>query len=74
MTTDKNFADKIIAGNGRINQDEAPDNPRALRIVEYTNAWGVQAYGITFNERDKNKYMLPTHYVRNPKIYWEYKQ
>lgn len=67
----KEFIDKIIAGNGRIDQDNTPDNPRALRITEYTNAYGGTAFGVIFPGDKLDKYQLETYYVRNPKIIWE---
>lgn len=76
-TVDKKFADALIAGNG-LHPDcgeEAPDNPRAVLIVEYTNLGGKLAYGVTFaTDRDRNRYFAPSEFVRNPRVYWEHAQ
>ena len=59
----KKIVDDIVKG---LYADDEP-----TRIVEYTNAWGGIAYGVTFRHEDINKYMRPTEFVRNPRIYWE---
>ncbi len=75
MTTDKAFADRLIAGNGLLPEcgDEAPDNPRASMIVEYKNIGGKLAYGVTFEGGDDSKYLGESMYIRNPRVYWQYK-
>lgn len=73
-TVDKEFADRLIAGNGWIGDSDNSmgDNPRCRSIVEYENAWGGTSYGCVFeNERDQYKYMRPTECVQNPRVYWE---
>lgn len=73
-TIDKKLADKLVAGNGWVNGDRdnrTGDNPRVLRIVEYTNAWGGQSFGATFDGQNPKTYLVPTAYIRNPSIYWE---
>lgn len=62
-TVSKNIADAIVSG--RYNDDD----PK--RIVEYTNAWGGVAYGVTFGRDDPDKYMLESEYIRSPRIYWD---
>src|SRR4051812_21087510 len=76
MTCDKKFADELVAGKGYHPNcgDPAPDNPRATRVVEYTNIGGKLAYGVTFEHEPQEKYMNESEYIRNPKIYWEYAQ
>ena len=69
-TTDKEFADKIAACNGVLYPDDPFETP-VTRIVEYTNAWGKKAYGITFEGQDEDKYMRPTEYVQGPSVYWQ---
>jgi len=69
-TVDKAFADKIVAANGQLYPDD-PYEPPVTRIVEYTNAWGGIAYGITFEGQDPDKYLRPTAWVDSPRIYWE---
>lgn len=66
-TVDKEFADKIVAAKGRLYPEDTP----ITRIVEYTNAWGELAYGITFEGRDQDKYMRPSEFIIAPRVYWE---
>jgi len=56
--------DRIVASNGYY-----MDDPRVVRIVEYTNAWGGLAYGIEYGHQ-LGKY-AESEYVRNPKVYWK---
>ena len=72
-TVDKAFADKLASANGQLYPAE-PFEPPVILIVEYTNAWGNLAYGITFEGQDQDKYMRPTDYVRSPRIYFERSQ
>lgn len=75
-TVDHAFAQRLISGNGRLpeHQDEAPDNPRVLKVVEYTNTEGGLAYGIVFDrEANPNRYEVESQYIRKPKVIWEYK-
>lgn len=69
-TVDKAFADKVAAANGRLYPDD-PFEPPITRVVKYTNAWGGEAYGMTFEGQDQDKYLRPTEYVISPSIYWE---
>lgn len=62
-TVNKEIADQIVAS-------QYPED-RARRIVEYTNAWGDLAYGVTFEDEDPAKYLRPSQYIQNPKIYWD---
>lgn len=76
-TFNKSSADRMIAGKGWIEPDEvyphnAPDNPRAIVIVEYDNAFGGLSYGVTFEgDRSPYRYMNPSASIQNPRIYWE---
>jgi hypothetical protein len=73
-TVDKAFADRLKAGNGWVNGDSdnsMGDNPRATLIVEYDNAWGGVAYGVTFEGENNTKYLHQTPFVMNPRVYWE---
>jgi hypothetical protein len=45
------------------------DDPRVMRIVEYTDMGGKQAYGIEY-EHQVGKYAESV-FVRSPKVYWE---
>lgn len=62
-TVDKEIADDIIAG--KYDEDEA------MRIVKYTNAWGGEAYGVTFRGDSPYKYLLESEYIKNPSVYWD---
>lgn len=62
-TVDKAVADRIVAG------EFTEDN--ATRIVEYDNAFGGISYGVTFGDEPKGKYLEPTPFVQNPRIYWD---
>lgn len=60
-TVDRSIVNRIIAG------EFADDNPTC--IVEYTNAWGNKAYGVTFDGNDE-KYKQATKYIIQPKVIW----
>lgn len=62
-TVSKEIADDIIAGKYEM------DNPK--KIIKYTNAWGGEAYGVTFDNQNPNKYHA-SEFVINPEIYWEH--
>jgi hypothetical protein len=62
-TVDKVTADKIAASNGHYD-----DDPPVVRIVEYTDMGGKQAYGLEY-EGQLGKYAESV-YVRDPKVYW----
>jgi hypothetical protein len=69
----KSFIDQLIAGHGRIDPEDAPDNPWVDKIVEYTNYEGGTCWGIVF-ETDRgamrDRYEVETAYVRNPRVIW----
>ena len=73
-TFDKEFADRLAAGCGWLGGDSdnsMGDNPRCIKIVEYTNAWGAKAYGAVFEgDRYQDRYEQPTDYVQRPRVYW----
>ena len=65
----KKLIDDIIAGHGYYEND-----PRVALIVEYTNAYGKQAWGVTWtNETSvrQRRYLEATGYVINPRILWD---
>ena len=66
-TVSKNIADNIKAGDGHYD-----DDPRVMRIVEYTDMAGQQAFGLEY-EGQVGKYAESV-YVRNPKVYFEVKE
>ena len=76
-TIDKEFADNLAKNNGFFNGDDnndLGDNPRCIKIVKYTNAWGNDAYGAVFEgELAPNRYEEVTEYVRDPHLFWVYK-
>jgi len=63
----KKMVDQIIADDGHY-----PGDPRVIKIVEYTNAWGGTCYGLIYYEAGLNNY-APSQYVKNPKTIWEAK-
>ena len=64
----KQMIDAIIAANNGY----YGDGPRVYMIVEYTNWYGNTTWGITWErDRDKDKYLIESEYVRNPKILWK---
>lgn len=62
-TVSKSLADKLIANNGYY-----ADDPRVVRIVEYTDMGGKQAYGIEYPGQ-LGKY-AESPYIHNPKVIW----
>ena len=67
-TVDKKLAMEAIAKNGVLHPDD-PFEPAIVKIVQYTNAWGSEAYGVTFaNERDQHRYDYETEYIHNPRV------
>lgn len=65
----KEMIKELIANNGHYE-----DDPQVAVIVEYTNAYGNQTYGVTWVNENKNaqyRYLVETNFVRNPKIIWE---
>lgn len=64
----KSIIDRIIANDGYYD-----DDPRVYMIVEYTNAYGKQTYGVTWsNEHPSSKlrYLDESEYVKNPRVIW----
>jgi len=72
-TVSKDIADKIVAGNGWIdNQHEEvtpADDQRVAAIICYNNSFGGVSYGLVTHGQF-NKYQA-TEYVRSPRVYWE---
>lgn len=67
---DKTIIDKIIAAHGYYE-----DDPRASKIVVYTNAFGKLTYGVTWtneSQERQDRYMQETYYVRKPRVIWDY--
>lgn len=69
----KDIVDKIIADDGYYDGDTT--EPRALKIVEYTNAWGKQCWGVVFEgDGDDDRYERANEFVQNPTVIWEVKK
>ncbi len=70
----KKHIDEFMGNDGWLlgtGSRDAPDNPPAVRIVEFTNAWGKIAWGVSFRgDRNLHRYEEKTHYVRNPRVIW----
>ena len=62
-TVSKSLADQIKARNGYY-----ADDPLVVRIVEYTDMGGKQAFGLEY-EHQLGKY-AESPYVRNPQVYF----
>lgn len=63
-TVPKDTADGLVKSNGYYS-----DDPRVMRIVEYTNMAGVLAYGVEYSH-EIGRY-AESEFVRNPRVYWE---
>lgn len=63
-TIGKRIADQIKDNDGYYDTD-----PRVVRIVEYTDMGGKQAYGIEYGHQ-LGKY-AESAYIRSPKVYWQ---
>jgi hypothetical protein len=64
----KELVDEIIAGDGYFE-----DDPRCVKIVQYTNSYGPRpSYGLIYDGDDLFKYCA-SYYVRNPITIWEAK-
>ena len=61
----KDLIDQIISNEGHYE-----DDPRVVKIVEYTNMVGRRTWGVIYKGMDLN-YYAESHYVRNPKTLWE---
>lgn len=65
-TVGKDAADGLVASDGYYS-----DDPRVMRIIEYTNMAGVLAYGIEYGH-EIGRY-AESEFVRSPRVYWEAK-
>lgn len=64
-TIGKEIAEIIIKNDGYYY-----DDPRVMKVVEYTNNWGGQSFGVVYSHQDPDTYRASA-YVRNPKTLWE---
>lgn len=62
-TVNKEIADAIVRG------EYSADG--ATRVVQYQTWWHTIAYGVTFRDESKRKYMVQTEYIVSPVIYWD---
>lgn len=63
-TVDKSLADILVAQDGYY-----CDDPRVVKIVEYTNFNGGTSYGLVYPSDDPDRYH-ESEYVINPRLYW----
>ena len=64
----KDLIDKIISNDGFYENDA-----RVAQIVEYTNAYGKQTYGVTWQNETymrQLRYEEISEFVKNPKVIW----
>jgi hypothetical protein len=68
-TVGKEIVNKLVANDGHY-----ADDPRVMRIVEYTNMAGHLAYGIEY-ARELGRYTSEPDnpYIGNPRVYWKAK-
>jgi hypothetical protein len=69
-TVNREFADQIARTHGDGDLD-APFKPPITRVIEYANAWGNLAYGVTHEGQDQDVYLRATDFIINPRIFWE---
>ena len=63
--------DLIITHNGWADPADADIDPPAVKIVQYTNAWGRVTWGVVFEgDGDPDRYERPTQYVTDPRVIW----
>lgn len=66
--TDHKIIRQIIARNGEPLPGELPEPP-VVRIVQYTNAWGGQCWGVVYaDDRNPYRYDEPSEHVFNPHV------
>lgn len=65
-TVGKDLADKLALADGYF-----ADDPRVMRIVEYTDRADQLAYGVEY-EHQLGRY-AESEFVRSPRVYWEAK-
>jgi hypothetical protein len=76
-TMGRAIVDRLIAGDGWLPEHpdhDAPDNPRAELIVEYTDQGGKLAYGVTFSHESgsrQERYLVESAYIREPRVFWK---
>jgi len=61
------IVDELIKGNGIY----PGDHIRVVKIVEYTNDWGGQCYGLIYADEPWDNYH-ESQFVHNPKTIWEF--
>jgi len=63
-TNSRELIDRIIEGEFDF------ERPLVVKVVEYTNAWGVKTWG-TVTEIDHPDRYAASGYVIDPKVIWE---
>ena len=66
----REIIDRIIANDGYYELPPTSGEPRAVKVVRYTNAWDGTTYGVVFTGDPLDKYQ-ETPFVRNPTVIWE---
>ena len=66
-TIDEYWAKKLIAGDGRF-----MDDPRALKVLTYTNASGAKSWAVVYPGEDPMRYERSP-YCANVEVIWEAK-
>lgn len=67
----KAIIDDLIENHGYYHGDKS--EPRAVLIVTYENAFGGEAWGVTWDYETpemQERYLVETANVHNPKILW----
>jgi hypothetical protein len=64
--THKEIVDQIIAGDGYYDNED----PRVIKVVEYTTDWGGTAWGLIYEGEDPMRYHTAPA-CHNPRTLWE---
>ena len=67
----KSMIDELITNDGFFE-----DDPRVYQIVEYINAFGRIAWGVTWSyepELSLRRYEIESEYVNSPRVIWRAK-
>jgi hypothetical protein len=75
MTVDSpEMVDRFIAGNGYYPGDENHPQGPAVRIVQYTNAWGKRTHGVVFEADARagqlHRYEQVSEHISDPVVVW----
>jgi hypothetical protein len=73
----KEIVDQIIGFNGERDPEDPPGSPVAVKVVEYTNAWGKRCWGVVYRAHggiqieNEMRYEQVTDTVRDPVVIWQ---